>query len=91
MAQVNINDLYKTARKKELAKFNTFDSVLKKCHNKIKSYSLNHKTECIYEVPGFIIGIPLFDRNELQEYIISSLLKNGFIVNKYPAYLLYIS
>ena len=69
MAQLNINDLYETARKKELNKFKTFDTILKRCHNKIKNYASNHKTECIYEVPEFIIGTPLFDRDELTEYI----------------------
>ena len=54
MAQLNINDLYETARKKELNKFKTFDTILKRCHNKIKNYASNHKTECIYEVPEFI-------------------------------------
>ena len=78
MAQLNINDLYETARKKELNKFKTFDTILKRCHNKIKNYASNHKTECIYEVPEFIIGTPLFDRDELTEYISSSLLKISF-------------
>jgi len=91
MSQLNINDLYDTARRKELAKFTIFDSILKKCHNKIKSYSTNHKTECLYEIPGFVLGTPLFNRDELQEYIISSLLKNGFIVNRHPQYYVYIS
>jgi len=91
MAQLNINDLYETARKKELTKFKTFDTVLKRCHNKIKNYASNHKTECIYEVPEFIIGTPLFDRDELTEYISSSLLKNGLIVTKYPSYMIYVS
>jgi len=91
MSQLNIKDLYDNAKKKELNKFNTFDSVLKRCHCKIKSYSTNHKTECIYEVPNFIIGTPLFDRDELQDYMISSLLKNGFIINRYPPYYIHIS
>jgi len=91
MSQLNINDLYDSARKKELAKFNIFDSILKRCHCKIKSYSTNHKTECLYEIPEFIIGTPLFNREELQEYIVSSLLKNGFIVNRHPLYYIYIS
>ena len=39
MAQLNINDLYETARKKELNKFKTFDTILKRCHNKIKNFT----------------------------------------------------
>jgi len=91
MSQLNVNKLYETAKKKELNKYENFDKLLIKCHNKIKAYADNHKTECLYKVPGFTIGIPLYNVDELQEYIISSLLKNGLIVNKHPNYLLYIS
>ena len=91
MSQLNVNKLYETAKKKELNKYENFDKLLIKCHNKIKAYADNHKTECLYTVPGFTIGIPLYNVDELQEYIISSLLKNGLIVNKHPNYLLYIS
>ena len=33
----------------------------------------------------------MFDRTELQEYILSSLIKNGFLVTKYPGFNIYIS
>ena len=66
MAQLNINKLYETARKKELSKYENFDKILTRCHNKITHYAENKKTECLYNVPEFIIGTPLFDRNELQ-------------------------
>ena len=91
MSQLNINKLYETAKKKELNKFENFDKLLIKCHNKIKAYADNHKTECLYKVPGFTIGIPLYNIDELQEYIVSSLVKNGLIVNKHPNYWLSIS
>ena len=91
MSQLNINKLYETAKKKELNKFENFDKLLIRCHNKIKAYADNHKTECLYKVPSFTIGIPLYDIDELQEYIISSLVKNGLIVNQHPNNWLYIS
>ncbi len=91
MAQLNINKLYETARKKELSKYENFDKILTRCHNKITHYAENKKTECLYNIPEFIIGTPLFDRTELQEYILSSLIKNGFLVTKYPGFNIYIS
>ena len=91
MSQLNINKLYETAKKKELNKFENFDKLLVKCHNKIEAYAGNHKTECLYKVPGFTIGIPLYNIDELQEYIVSSLVKNGLIVNKHQNYWLSIS
>ena len=75
MSQLNIHELYESSRRKELKKFETFDKILQRCHNKIKLYAQNRKTECIYEVPGFIIGVPIYDIEELKEYLISSLKK----------------
>jgi len=91
MSQLNIHDLYESARKKELKKFETFDKILQRCHNKIKLYAQNRKTECIYEVPSFILGVPLYDVIELKEYLISSLNKNGFILKQIPPNWIYIS
>ena len=91
MSQLNIHKLYESSRKKELKKFETFDKILQRCHNKITLYAENRKTECIYEVPGFIIGVPLYDINELREYLVSSLNKNGFILKQIPPNWIYIS
>jgi hypothetical protein len=91
MSQLNIHKLYESSRRKELKKFETFDKILQRCHNKITLYADNRKTECIYEVPEFIIGVPLYDINELKEYLISSLNKNGFILKQLPPNWIYIS
>ena len=91
MSQLNIHQLYESSRRKELKKFETFDKILQRCHNKIKLYAQNRKTECIYEVPSFILGVPLFDIEELKEYLMSSLNKNGFILKQIPPNWIYIS
>jgi len=91
MSQLNIHKLYESSRRKELKKFETFDKILQRCHNKITLYAENRKTECIYEVPEFIIGVPLYDINELREYLVSSLNKNGFILKQIPPNWIYIS
>jgi len=91
MSQLKIDDLYKTAKKKELVKYETFDKILIKCHNRIKLYADNRKTECIYNIPSFIIGIPLYDVDDLQEYIVSSLKKNGLVVKEYTNNWIFIS
>jgi len=80
MSQLNIHKLYESSKRKELKKFETFDKILQRCHNKITLYADNRKTECVYEIPSFIIGVPLYNINELSEYLISSLNKNGFIL-----------
>ena len=39
---------------------------------------LPHSKYCFYQVPEFIIGLPLYDVKELRNYIINSLKNNGF-------------
>ena len=90
-SQLNINELYNSAKKKELKKYEVFDKILVRCHNRIKLYADAKKTECIYQIPEFIIGIPIYNINELKEYIIGALKKNGFLIKEYENNWIFIS
>ena len=79
-SQVDINSLFETSNFKTLRRLETYDSILKKCHVRIKYYSTFEKTTCFFAVPEFIIGVPLYDVQELKTYMINSLTKNGFQV-----------
>mgnify|MGYP004196435549 FL=1 len=79
-SQLNMNDLFETSNHKTLRRLETFDSILKKCHSRIKYYSKLEQTCCFYLIPEFIIGTPLYDVLELRKYMINSLKKNGFEV-----------
>ena len=79
-SQLNMNDLFETSNHKTLRRLETFDSILKKCHSRIKYYSNLEQTCCFYLIPEFIIGTPLYDVLELRKYMINSLKKNGFEV-----------
>ena len=80
MSQININNLYNNINKKKYEKYVVYDSILKKCHNKINRYAENLKLECIYEIPEYIFGLPLFNKTFAKNYIINRLQENGFIV-----------
>ena len=88
MSQLNIRDLYTSAKRTELEKYKLFDEVLIKCHKKIKLNADNKKTECIFQIPPFIFGKPLYNIDNLQDYIIKSLRMNGFEVKKLVEYYL---
>ena len=55
-----------------------YDSILKKCHSRILYNSGLQRTYCIYQIPEFVIGIPLYDIIELRNYVMNSLKTNGF-------------
>ena len=77
-SQLDINSLFETTNHKTLKRLETYDKILKQCHCRIKHYSKYEKTTCFFAIPEFIIGVPLFDVQELQKYLINSLEKNGF-------------
>ena len=80
MSQININTLYNDINKKKYEKYVVYDKILQKCHNKIKTYAKNLKLECLYEIPDYVFGLPLFNKTFAKTYILSRLEENGFIV-----------
>ena len=78
MSSLNINDLYENMYHKNINRLKKFDDILKCIHNKIKYNAKYERTYCFYQIPEFIIGVPLYNINDLKQYIINSLQKNGF-------------
>ena len=78
MSSLNINDLYRNHHKKNEVRIRIFDDILKKIHLRIKYNASNEKMYCFYNIPEFIIGVPLYDIDELKMYLINSLKKDGF-------------
>ena len=77
-SQIDINSLFETTNHKTLKRLETYDKILQQCHCRIKYYSKIEKTTCFFAIPEFIIGVPLFNVEELRTYMMNSLEKNGF-------------
>ena len=73
MSQLKIPDLFERTNQKNLRRLEIFDSVLVKCHKRIKYNSDLERTYCFYQIPEFIIGVPLYNIYEMRKYIINSL------------------
>lgn len=82
--QININDLYSMEKKKKQNRTKCFDKILQLCHNRIKTVSSFSGQNTFYEVPGFMIGYPLYSLQEALEYVVDALRKNGFLVQLLP-------
>ena len=78
MSQINMKELYSTINQKTLRRMELYDSILKKCHSRILYNSGLQRTYCFYQIPEFVIGIPLYDISELRNYVMNSLKTNGF-------------
>ena len=91
MSTLNINELYETMYQKNINRLSKFDDILKCIHNKIKYNAKYEKTYCFYQIPEFIIGVPLYNINDLRQYIINSLEKNGFQLMYFDPNILFIT
>jgi hypothetical protein len=78
MSSLDIKDLYSTINEKTIKRLEIYDNVLVKCHKRIKYNSSLERTYCFYQIPEFIIGVPLYKVTEMRTYIINSLKNNGF-------------
>ena len=78
MSQLNIKELYSSINSKNIKRMEVYDDILLKCHKRIKYNSNLERTYCFFQIPEFIIGVPIYNVNELKIYIINSLKKDGF-------------
>ena len=61
MSSLNIDDLYETIDEKNNIRLEKFDGILKKIHTRIRYYSKLERTFCFFQIPEFIIVIPLYN------------------------------
>lgn len=78
--QLSLYELYSIKKKKDLYCNNTFNIILEKCHKKIKTIAESGGMNTFYEIPFFILGLPLYDLNNCINYIVKSLKNNGLLV-----------
>jgi|TARA_B110000495_G_C22816356_1_gene476555 hypothetical protein len=84
---INVNQIQKNKGERDRYKYTTYKRILEKCYLKIKTCSDNNQSYCIYTIPDFIIGEPLFRKNFCATFIIDHLKDNGFSASFiYPTY-----
>jgi len=89
--KLDINELQAPLKEKERIKTDIYEKVLKRVHSRIKMVSRQPATFCMFIIPEFILGVPLYNFEECKNYIITSLRDNGLAVNYTEPNLLYIS
>jgi len=91
MSTLDLNELQAPLKEKEKIKMDIYDKVLKRVHNRIKMVARQPSTFCMFVIPEFVLGIPMYNFHECKNYIIGSLRDNGLAVNYTEPNLLYIS
>jgi hypothetical protein len=82
--QISLHELYRMKRQKETNKTLCFDKVLEMCHRRIRNIAAHGGMNTFYEIPGMIVGLPLYNITQCTEYVIEQLRKSGFLVQLLP-------
>jgi hypothetical protein len=70
---VTAKELNQFIYRRKLEKNVTYREILDMCMKKIKKCAYNRQYRCVFEVPEFILGSPLFDVNDAIRFVIDAL------------------
>jgi hypothetical protein len=87
MSKININELLSYSKNDEHNKKRLYNKLLENSHKRIKHYAKNKKKECLYQVPEYTFGYPLYNYEEAVNYIANQLKDNGFIIKILHTYI----
>jgi len=75
---INVNQIQQNRYERDRCKYSTYKKILEKCYFKIKNCSDKDEKYCIYQIPEFIFGEPLFNKYVCAKYMLEHLQDNGF-------------
>lgn len=78
--EIDVVELRRAMKQKEERHLETFRIVLERCYRLIRKIASVKKYACVFEVPEFIPGHPLYDIIKCIEFIVRSLTSNGYAV-----------
>jgi hypothetical protein len=88
---ISINDIQQKQNAKDKYRMQVHKRLLEKCYYKIKTASESEESYCLYRVPEFIIGEPIYNLPECILFIITNLKNSGFLIKYYKPNLIYIT
>lgn len=77
---LTINDILAKKKHREEKRHEVFNILLERCCKKIEQADNMKILYCVFEVPEFLFGYPLYNLNECVGYLLQELTKRGFQV-----------
>lgn len=69
----------------------TYEHVYSLCQKQVMNYAKQDQYRCFYDVPEFILGMPVYHINNVLMYLMDKLRDSGFLVKYFFPKYLYIS
>lgn len=88
---VKATDLIKQQKDRDEKKKITYKKILEKVEKKIVLASNSNFYECKYDIPEFILGLPIYSVKNCKKFIKEKLRNDGFKVNNIMDNILLIS
>ena len=88
---VNVLDLYRNIHQKKMKRLSGYDAVLQKCYGRVRQANALDQMRIMFEVPDFMLGVPIYNIQHCMAYMIHQLRTHGFVVTYYFPRILYIS
>lgn len=82
--KINLHELMRIKRERDLRNLKVFNHILELCHRKIKHIAEHGGMSLYYNIPPIIIGYPLYDHKNCIEYISKELRKSGLFIGTLP-------
>ena len=83
MAALDIVDVYKNITDRQKRRKEAFKCVLRMCEKQVKNVSDMDGVRCLFVVPEFIWGMPLYNVSECTAYVKTQVENAGFNVAFY--------
>jgi len=89
---INLDDLYSVHLRRDKKKLKFYDEIYQKIIHKIKKTNNDFRAlETFYQVPPFVLGGPMYDYDDLKNYLQFKLSSNGLFAEYIDYNTLYIS
>lgn len=82
--KISLQELYQYNKTKEKSKILCYERVLELCHRRLRTVAQYAGMQTFFEVPGILVGYPLYNLERCTEHVITSLRKSGFLVQLLP-------
>lgn len=81
---ISLHELYRIQSQRRRARVASYDRVLELCHRRVRTVAGYGGLNTFFEVPGLVVGQPLFDLPGCTKHIMASLRDAGFLVQLLP-------
>lgn len=89
---VTISNLHQELEDRQAKINKIYESVFRKAVDRVKYInSQSTNCECLFTIPAFMFGVPLYNLNFCRQYVIARLEDHNFFVRVSPPNIIYIS